>query len=201
MFDDNSNDIEMANVQVIGKNFAQKPTENADLIFVVANGSEVAEYANSVENFDALKILITDVKVDACAKFDAFIISNDAEKIINAVKNMVETPGLINLDIADVKMILENCGEAVAYIGAAENPIDAAKNVIGDSEKFKSARSFLLHISGGDDISMIEAMQAMTIIQYKANPEAEILWSLNADESLGKKFEIVIIATRFENEN
>ncbi len=101
-------EIEMPNVQVIGKNFAQKSTENANLIFVVANG-------------------------------------------------------------------------------VAENPIDAAKNTIGDSENFKSARSILMHIGGGADISMIEAMQAMTIIQYKANPNAEILWSLNTADSLGKK--------------
>ncbi len=198
MFD---TEIEMPNVEVIGKNFAQKPTENANLIFVVANGADVAEYAKSIENIDALKILITDAKIDACAKFDAFIISNAAEKIINAVKNMLAIPGLINLDIADVQMILENSGEAVAFIGTAENPIDAAKNAIGDGENFKSAHSILFHIGGGTDTSMIEAMQAMTIIQYKANPDAEILWSLNIDESLGKKFEIVIIATRFENEN
>ena len=116
-------------------------------------------------------------------------------------------PGLVNLDFADVKSIMSNAGSALMGIGEAsgENAtVDAVKAAIDSpllETSLQGARGVLLNIMGAQDsLSMMEVNEASTTVQEAAHPDAEIIWGVSVDESLGDKVSVTVIATRFDEE-
>ena len=137
----------------------------------------------------------------------ALSIANDV--LFDAVKGisyLVTMPGLVNLDLGDVKCILENSGIAVIGIGEAgaiTAAINAAKNALNSpllEKNIQGSRSILLNITAAENsLTMTELMNASIVIQEAANEAAEIMWGMSIDENLGDKVRVVIIATRFDN--
>ncbi|MFW6134619.1 MAG: cell division protein FtsZ [Elusimicrobiota bacterium] len=123
---------------------------------------------------------------------------------IQGISEIVVEPGLINVDFADVKMIMENAGTAIMGIGRAngENRAsEAAYNAVNSSllgTKITDARGILFNISGGKNMTLFEVNQAAEIIQEAANPDANIIFGSVINESLGEDLRITVIATGFD---
>ena len=138
----------------------------------------------------------------------AFQIADDIlRQGVKGISDLIAVPGLVNLDFADVKSVMSNAGSALMGIGEAsgENaPVDAVKAAIDSpllETSITGARGILLNIMGAtDSLSMIEVNEASTTIQEAAHPEAEIIWGVSVDESLGDTVTVTVIATRFDDE-
>ena len=118
---------------------------------------------------------------------------------------MIQIPGLINLDFADVKTIMTNQGEALMGIGegTGENrAADAAKMAINSpllETSIDGAKGILLNISGSSELGIFEVNEAAQIISDAADPDANIIFGSVIDESLGDKVQITVVATGFNS--
>ena len=138
----------------------------------------------------------------------AFTIADDIlRQGVKGISDLIAVPGLVNLDFADVKSIMSNAGSALMGIGEAsgENAtVDAVKAAIDSpllETSLQGARGVLLNIMGAQDsLSMMEVNEASTTVQEAAHPDAEIIWGVSVDESLGDKVSVTVIATRFDEE-
>ena len=138
----------------------------------------------------------------------AFTIADDIlRQGVKGISDLIAVPGLVNLDFADVKSIMSNAGAALMGIGEAsgENAtVDAVKAAIDSpllETSLQGARGVLLNIMGAtDSLSMLEVNEASTTVQEAAHPDAEIIWGVSVDESLGDKVSVTVIATRFDDE-
>jgi len=138
----------------------------------------------------------------------AFTIADDIlRQGVKGISDLIAVPGLVNLDFADVKSIMQNAGAALMGIGEAsgENAtVDAVKAAIDSpllETSLQGARGVLLNIMGAtDSLSMLEVNEASTTVQEAAHPDAEIIWGVSVDESLGDKVSVTVIATRFDEE-
>ena len=138
----------------------------------------------------------------------AFTIADDIlRQGVKGISDLIAVPGLVNLDFADVKSIMSNAGSALMGIGEAsgENAtVDAVKAAIDSpllETSLQGARGVLLNIMGAtDSLSMMEVNEASTTVQEAAHRDAEIIWGVSVDESLGDKVSVTVIATRFDDE-
>ncbi len=138
----------------------------------------------------------------------AFTIADDIlRQGVKGISDLIAVPGLVNLDFADVKSIMSDAGSALMGIGEAsgENAtVNAVKAAIDSpllETSLQGARGVLLNIMGAqDNLPMMEINEASTTIQEAAHPDAEIIWGVSVDESLGDKVSVTVIATRFDEE-
>lgn len=123
---------------------------------------------------------------------------------IQGISEIVVEPGLINVDFADVKMIMENAGTAIMGIGRANGEnraTEAAFSAVNSSllgTKITDAKGILFNISGGKNMTLYEVNQAAEIIQEAANADANIIFGAVINESLGEDIRITVIATGFD---
>ena len=137
----------------------------------------------------------------------AFSIADDIlRQGVKGISDLIAVPGLVNLDFADVKSVMSNAGSALMGIGEAsgENAtVEAVKAAIDSpllETSIQGARGILLNIMGAtDSLSMMEVNEASTTVQEAAHPEAEIIWGVSVDESLGDTVSVTVIATRFDD--
>lgn len=123
---------------------------------------------------------------------------------IQGISEIVVEPGLINVDFADVKMIMEDAGSAIMGIGRANGEnraVEAAHNAVNSSllgTKITDARGILFNISGGKNMTLFEVNQAAEIVQEAANGDANIIFGAVINEALGEDLRITVIATGFD---
>jgi len=136
---------------------------------------------------------------------DAFIIVDDVLKQgIQGVSDLITNHGLINVDFADVKSIMQNAGSALMGIGygSGENrAVEAARAAIDSpllEMEISGAKGILFNITGGNDLSMFEVDEAARIITDAADPEANIIFGSVVDDSFAGEIKITVIATGFE---
>ena len=141
-----------------------------------------------------------------CSLSDAFGKADDVlRQGIKGISDLIQIPGLINLDFADVKTIMTEQGEALMGIGVAtgENrAADAAKMAINSpllETSIDGAKGILLNISGSANLSLFEINEAAEIISDAADPDANIIFGSVIDESLGDKVQITVVATGFNS--
>ena len=141
-----------------------------------------------------------------CSLSDAFGKADDVlRQGIKGISDLIQIPGLINLDFADVKTIMTEQGEALMGIGVAtgENrAADAAKMAINSpllETSIDGAKGILLNISGSANLSLFEINEAAEIISDAADPDANIIFGSVIDESLGGKVQITVVATGFNS--
>ena len=138
----------------------------------------------------------------------AFVIADDIlRQGVKGISDLIAVPGVINLDFADVQSIMSNAGAALMGVGEAsgENAaVEAVKKAIASpllETSVDSARGILLNFMGAQDsLSMMQVNEASTTVQEAAHPDAEIIWGVSVDESLGDTIVVTIIATRFDDE-
>jgi cell division protein FtsZ len=144
-------------------------------------------------------------------------IANDKTSMVNAFKmadevllqgvqgitNLITTPGLINTDFADVKMIMQNAGSAIMGIGTASGEgraVTAAKLAITSpllEASIEGAKGILLNIAGGTDLGLFEVTEAAETIHQVAHPDANIIYGQVIDDSMGDEVRVTVIAAGF----
>ena len=141
-----------------------------------------------------------------CSVSDAFSKADEVlRQGIKGISDLIQIPGLINLDFADVKTIMTNQGEALMGIGegTGENrAADAAKMAINSpllETSIDGAKGILLNISGSSELGIFEVNEAAQIISDAADPDANIIFGSVIDESLGDKVQVTVVATGFDN--
>ena len=141
-----------------------------------------------------------------CSVSDAFSKADEVlRQGIKGISDLIQIPGLINLDFADVKTIMTNQGEALMGIGegTGENrAADAAKMAINSpllETSIDGAKGILLNISGSSELGIFEVNEAAQIISDAADPDANIIFGSVIDESLGDKVQITVVATGFNS--
>ena len=138
----------------------------------------------------------------------AFSIADDIlRQGVKGISDLIAVPGLVNLDFADVQTVMNNSGSALMGIGesSGENATVNAVKLAIDSPlletSIQGAHGILLNIMGAtENLRMYEINEASTTVQEAAHPEAEILWGVSLDESMGETVRVTIIATRFDGE-
>ncbi|MBQ7723169.1 MAG: cell division protein FtsZ [Selenomonadaceae bacterium] len=138
----------------------------------------------------------------------AFVIADDIlRQGVKGISDLIAVPGVINLDFADVQSIMNNAGAALMGVGEASGDnaaVEAVKKAIASpllETSVDSARGILLNFMGAQDsLSMIQVNEASTTVQEAAHPDAEIIWGVSVDDSLGDTIIVTIIATRFGDE-
>ena len=137
---------------------------------------------------------------------DAFKVVDDVlRQGVQGIAELITVPGLINVDYADVKAIMESSGSALMGIGRAtgENrAVEAAKQAIASpllELSIDGARGILFTISGGSDLGMHEVAEAAKIITSSADEDAKVIFGATIDESLGDEIRITVVATGFDS--
>jgi len=124
---------------------------------------------------------------------------------IHGISDIVVESGLINVDFADVKMIIENAGTAIMGIGRAsgeDRARKAAQSAINSpllETNINGAKGVLFNISGGTNLTLHEINKAAEIISKAANPEADIIFGAVIDKELEDGIKITVIAAGFDS--
>jgi len=133
---------------------------------------------------------------------DAFRIADDVlRQGVQGICDLITTPGLINLDFADVRTVMQDAGSALMGIGYATGPTrarEAAERALGspliDAEIVR-ARGILLSISGGDDLSLVEVNEAAEVVRETATDETNIIFGATVDPRLTGQVWVTVVAT------
>jgi cell division protein FtsZ len=139
----------------------------------------------------------------ATSMLDAFKIADDVlRQGVQGICDLITLPGLINLDFADVRTIMEGSGTALMGIGFSSAPEGRAREAaeralrspLIDTE-LGAARGILLSIAGGDDLSLLEVNEAAEVIRETATDETQIIFGATIDERLTGQVWVTVIAT------
>jgi cell division protein FtsZ len=137
---------------------------------------------------------------------EAFTVVDDVlRQGVQGIADLITVHGMINVDFADVKAVMENSGSALMGIGygTGENrAIDAAKAAIESpllELSIDGAKGVLFNITGGNDLSMFEVDEAARIITEAADPEANIIFGAVINDSYTGEIKITVVATGFDD--
>ena len=137
---------------------------------------------------------------------DSFKIADDVlRQAIQGISDLINCPGEINLDFADVKKIMSDMGRALmgtATASGENRAVHAAQAAISspllEDASIEGARGVLMNITGGPDLTLYEVNEAAEIIQQAADPDAEILFGCVHDDSMAGAVKVTVIATGFD---
>ncbi len=135
---------------------------------------------------------------------EAFRVADDVlRQGVQGISDLVTLPGLINLDFADVRTIMSDAGTALLGIGMGtgeRRSIDAAEQAVSSpllETSMEGARSILLSITGGHDVSLWEVNEAAKAVAEAAHPDANIIFGAMVDEKLEDQVWVTVVATGF----
>ncbi len=123
---------------------------------------------------------------------------------VSGITDLITTPGLINLDFADVKAVMSGAGSALMGIGSARGEnraLAAAEQAIASpllEASMEGAHGVLLSISGGSDLGLFEINEAASLVADAAHPDANIIFGAVIDDALGDEVRITVIAAGFD---
>ena len=170
--------------------------------------SGIAELADEVDtlivvpNNRLLSVLERNVSM-----VEAFRVADDVlRQGVQGISDLVTLPGLINLDFADVRTIMSGAGNALLGIGMGtgeRRAVEAAEHAVSSpllETSMEGARSILLSITGGTDISLWEVNEAAKAVAEAAHPDANIIFGAMVDEKLTDQIWVTVIATGYSEE-
>ena len=123
---------------------------------------------------------------------------------VQGITDLITTPGLINLDFADVKSVMQGAGSALMGIGSArgaDRAIKAAELAVASpllEASIEGARGVLLSIQGGSNLGIFEINDAARLVQEVVHPEANIIFGTVIDDTLGDEVRVTVIAAGFD---
>jgi cell division protein FtsZ len=138
--------------------------------------------------------------MDAFRSADEVLLSG-----VQGITDLITTPGLINLDFADVKSVMSGAGSALMGIGSARGEgraVQAAQKAINSpllEASMDGAHGVLLAIAGGSDLGLFEINESASLVQESAHPEANIIFGTVIDDSLGDEVRVTVIAAGFDS--
>ena len=137
---------------------------------------------------------------------DAFQVADDIlRQGVQGISDLVTLPSIINLDFADVRSVMSDAGRALLGIGmgtGSERAMVAVERAISSpllETPMDGARSVLMSITGGPDLSLVEVSEAARAVGDAAHPDANIIFGANVDDQLGDELWITVVATRFDS--
>ena len=165
--------------------------------------------ANLSEFVDALVVIpnerLKQVSETRITLFNAFEIADDVlRRGVQSISELINVPGFINLDFADVTSIMSNAGYAHMGVGAATGKDKAelaAKAAISSpllETSIQGAKGILISITASPDVGLEDVDLASSMISSEANEDATVIWGVAFDEELEDEMKITIIATGFE---
>jgi len=139
---------------------------------------------------------------------DAFRVADDVlRQGVQGISDLVTLPGLINLDFADVRTIMSGAGNALLGIGmgsgAEHRATEAAMQAVASpllETSMEGARSILLSITGGKDLSLWEVNEAAKAVSEAAHPDANIIFGAMVDEKLEDQVWVTVVATGYDDD-
>ena len=140
--------------------------------------------------------------LDAFKSADQVLLSG-----VQGITDLITTPGLINLDFADVKSVMQGAGSALMGIGSAageDRAVKAAELAIASpllEASIDGAHGVLLSIQGGSDLGLFEINEAARLVQEVAHPDANIIFGAVIDDALGDEARVTVIAAGFDAVN
>jgi cell division protein FtsZ len=123
---------------------------------------------------------------------------------VSGITDLITTPGLINLDFADVKSVMQDAGSALMGIGSArgdDRAIAAAEMAVSSpllEASIDGAYGVLLSIAGGSDLGLFEINEAAALVSQAAHVEANIIFGAVIDDALGDEVRVTVIAAGFD---
>jgi cell division protein FtsZ len=137
---------------------------------------------------------------------EAFRVADDVlRQGVQGICDLITLPGLINLDFADVRTIMSGAGNALLGIGMGvgeRRAIDASEQAVASpllETSMEGARSILLSITGGRDLSLWEVNEAAKAVAEAAHPDANIIFGAMLDEKLDDQVWVTVVATGYDN--
>lgn len=124
---------------------------------------------------------------------------------VQGITDLITTPGLINLDFADVKSVMQGAGSALMGIGSArgaDRAIKAAELAVESpllEASIEGAHGVLLSIQGGSNLGIFEIHDAADLVKEAAHPEANIIFGTVIDDTLGDEVRVTVIAAGFDS--
>lgn len=165
--------------------------------------SEHVDTLITIPNQRLLQIASPDLSM-----LDAFRLADSV--LVNAVKgisDIINIPGTVNVDFADVKTVMAGMGMALMGIGmkeGADRAVEAAKAAINspllEDIDIEGATGILINITAGEGVSLHEVNEACSIIQEAAHDDANIIFGAVIDEDIGQQMRVTVIATGFPAE-
>nr|WP_255720016.1 cell division protein FtsZ [Brachybacterium sp. ACRRE] len=137
--------------------------------------------------------------LDAFKSADQVLLSG-----VQGITDLITTPGLINLDFADVKSVMQGAGSALMGIGSSrgdDRALQAAELAVSSpllEASIDGAYGVLLSIQGGSDLGLYEVSEAARLVQEAAHPDANIIFGSVIDDALGDEVRVTVIAAGFE---
>jgi cell division protein FtsZ len=123
---------------------------------------------------------------------------------VSGITDLITTPGLINLDFADVKSVMQGAGSALMGIGSArgdDRAVGAAQGAIASpllEASIDGAHGVLMSIAGGSDLGLFEINEAARLVSEAAHPDANIIFGAVIDDTLGDEVRVTVIAAGFD---
>ena len=161
--------------------------EEVDTLIVIPNDRLLAISDRSISQLEAFR------------SADQVLLSG-----VQGITDLITTPGLINLDFADVKSVMSGAGSALMGIGSARGEARAtrAAELAMSSPLLEAsidgAHGVLLSIAGGSDIGLFELSEAAELVAQSAHPDANIIFGTVIDDALGDEVRVTVIAAGFE---
>src|SRR5690348_9170756 len=166
----------------------------------IANLREEVDTLIVIPNDKLLSIADRNVSMlDAFKQADQVLLQG-----VSGITDLITTPGLINLDFADVKSVMSNAGSALMGIGSARGEnraVEAAELAVSSpllEESIDGAQGVLLSIAGGSDLGLFEINEAAAMVSEAVHAEANIIFGATIDDALGDEVRVTVIAAGFE---
>ncbi|MBI4598825.1 cell division protein FtsZ [Candidatus Uhrbacteria bacterium] len=194
-------DIGALTIAVVTKPFSFEGAQRRRIADEAFN--QLIQYVDTVITIPNDRVLqIIDKKTSL---IDAFNIVDDVlRQGVQGISELITIPGLINVDFADVKAIMENAGSALMGIGRASGEnraVEAAKQAIASpllELSVDGAKGILFTISGGEDLGMHEVAEAAKVVTGSADEDARIIFGAIVDPDLKDEVRITVVATGFD---
>lgn len=180
-------DFEGARRKIVAEEGIQKLKEKVDTLIVIPNQRVLEIIDNKASILEAFK------------KIDSIL-----HQGVKGIAELITTPGLINVDFADVRTIMSNAGTALMGIGTGsgeKRALMAIKQAISSpllDVSIEGAKGILFNIIGGPDLSMLEVNEAASIITKTVDADADIIFGAVIDEKMMDQVRLTLIATKFD---
>ncbi|MBN1920392.1 MAG: cell division protein FtsZ [Anaerolineae bacterium] len=174
---------------------------------------------SAIEGIEALKHVVDtlivipndrllEITEKRMSMLNAFAVADDVlRQGIQGITEVITVPGLINLDFADVKAIMQEGGAALMAIGRASGDnraVEAAQQAISSrllDVTIEGARGILLNIAGGPNMTLFEVNEAASLIRETAHQEVNLIFGAVVDPNMGDDIRVTVVATGFDQED
>lgn len=180
-----------------GKRRARQAAEGIETL------KEVCDTLITIPNQRLLQIGESDLSMMDAFRFADEILYNG----VQGITDLITIPGMINVDFADVRSVMAEAGSALMGVGSArgdDRVMNAATQAINSpllESTMDGAQGVLISVAGGSDLGLMEVNAAASIVEEKADPDANIIFGTIIDDNLGDEVRVTVIATGFEQGN